>query len=108
MFPVVHPFPLVVSQYFIRAQLNLSPSQNRTCAVNASGSQPSLVTKDYHCWRAIAIRSVSFAGDAKGKRSRYAWNWRQFFDFDCERRFSQRNASCFACRGTSSASANCH
>ena len=41
VFPVVHPFPLVVSQYLNRVQLNVNPSQNRTCAVNASGSPPS-------------------------------------------------------------------
>gem|GEM_PF-2104491 len=44
VFCVVHLFPLVVPQYFIRVRLCLKPSQNRTCAVNASGSQPSLVT----------------------------------------------------------------
>ena len=50
------------------------PSQNRTCAVNASGSQPSRLTRDYYRSLAIAIRSVSFRGDAKGKRFMYAWN----------------------------------
>ena len=33
-------FPSVVSQYSIHVQLTLGPSQNRTCAVNASGSPP--------------------------------------------------------------------
>ena len=40
VFPVVHPFPLVVSQYLIRVQLTPGPSQNRACAVNAPGSPP--------------------------------------------------------------------
>jgi hypothetical protein len=40
VFPVGHPFPLVVSQYSIRVQLAPGPSQNRACAVNAPGSPP--------------------------------------------------------------------
>ncbi len=46
MFTVCHGFPVVVSQYYNRAALTLGPSQIRTCAVNASGSQPTLVTDE--------------------------------------------------------------
>jgi hypothetical protein len=42
VFPVCHLFPVVVSQYLIHVQLIADPSQNRTCAVNASGSPPTL------------------------------------------------------------------
>ena len=40
VFPVATWFPVVVSQYLNRRQLGAAPSQNRTCAVNASGSPP--------------------------------------------------------------------
>ena len=40
VFPVCHSFPIVVSQDSIHVQLTTGPSQNRTCAVNASGSPP--------------------------------------------------------------------
>ncbi len=50
VFPVCHWFPVVVSHYFNHASLTLGPSQIRTCAVNASGSQISL-----------AFRTPSFA-----------------------------------------------
>ena len=42
VFPVVHLFPLVVSQYFNHVQLTAGPSQIRTCRFPASGSQNSL------------------------------------------------------------------
>jgi hypothetical protein len=40
VFPVATWFPVVVSQYLNPGQLGSAPSQNRTCAVNASGSSP--------------------------------------------------------------------
>ena len=39
-------FPVVVSQYLDHRQLGFAPSQNRTCAVNASGSPPSPTSKE--------------------------------------------------------------
>ena len=44
VFPVVHLFPLVVSQYYNPVQLTAGPSQIRTCHFLASGSQTSLVS----------------------------------------------------------------
>ena len=49
VFPVCHPFPLVVSQYLNHASLILGPSQIRTCAVSASGSQISLAFRTLAC-----------------------------------------------------------
>ena len=42
VFPVVHQFPNVVSQYCNHVQLTSGPSQIRTCHFLASGSQTSL------------------------------------------------------------------
>ena len=39
-------FPVVVSQYCNRTQLRTAPSQNRTCAVNASGSPRRLALRE--------------------------------------------------------------
>ena len=43
VFPVVHQFPEMVSQYLNHVQLSIGPSQIRTCHFLASGSQQSLV-----------------------------------------------------------------
>jgi hypothetical protein len=40
VFPVVPPFPLVVSQYWIHVQWIPGPSQNRACVARAPGSPP--------------------------------------------------------------------
>ena len=65
MFTVCHGFLFVVSQYSLLVQLKTEPSQNRTCAVNASGSQPTLLTWHYVVLP-IAIKSFKRPGSASG------------------------------------------
>ena len=62
-------FLIVVPQYYHHIELDIGPSQNRTCAVNASGSQLTPVTPG-HTMRAIAIKSVIRPGSANGLRCR--------------------------------------
>ena len=65
VFTVCHGFLFVVSQYSLLVQLKTEPSQNRTCAVNASGSQPTLLTWHYVVLP-IAIKSFIRPGNANG------------------------------------------
>ncbi len=70
VFPVVHPFPLVVSQYLIHVQLIPGPSQNRACAARAPGSPPAPAgSMPVACTPQICPKSGSVSGGPPGRHA---------------------------------------
>ena len=75
VFPVCHPFPLVVSQDLIHAQLRSPP--RRSGRAPLTHPAPGRYLSTALLPRDIAIRSVNRCGDASGFCSRNALNFGQ-------------------------------